>query len=64
MCLMVRQATKVFVNGVWVGIHRQPAVLVNTLRKMRRQVDISTEVSAPPINSSLATYPVLHPNTS
>lgn len=31
-------------NGVWVGIHRDPAMLVNTLRRMRRQVDISTEV--------------------
>ena len=38
------QATKIFVNGVWVGIHRDPAMLVQTLRAMRRQCDISTEV--------------------
>lgn len=40
------QATKLFVNGVWVGIHRDPAMLVTTLRDMRRQCDISTEVRA------------------
>lgn len=39
-----RQATKVFVNGVWVGIHRDPATLVTALRNMRRVTDISTEV--------------------
>ena len=38
------QATKVFVNGVWVGVHRDPATLVRALRQMRRQVNISTEV--------------------
>ena len=32
------QATKIFVNGVWVGVHRDPAMLVRTLRQMRRQV--------------------------
>lgn len=37
-------ATKVFVNGVWVGVHREPASLVDTLRAMRRQVDLNTEV--------------------
>ena len=42
---MCAQATKIFVNGVWVGIHRDPAMLVQTLRAMRRQCDISTEVS-------------------
>ena len=30
--------------GVWVGIHRNPQELVETLRAMRRQVDVSTEV--------------------
>ena len=38
------QATKIFVNGVWVGVHRDPSMLVRTLRQMRRQVNISTEV--------------------
>ena len=30
--------------GVWVGIHRDPQELVSTLRAMRRQEDINTEV--------------------
>ncbi|KAE8145840.1 hypothetical protein BDV25DRAFT_133432 [Aspergillus avenaceus] len=38
-------ATKVFVNGVWVGIHRDPAHLVNTMLSLRRRSMISHEVS-------------------
>lgn len=38
-------ATKIFVNGVWVGISRQPDHLVKTLRQLRRCVDVSSEVS-------------------
>ena len=41
---VVASATKIFVNGSWVGIHRDPAVLVNTLRQLRRQGDIDTDV--------------------
>jgi DNA-directed RNA polymerase II subunit RPB2 len=41
---VVPSATKVFLNGSWVGVHRDPASLVTTLRAMRRQVDINTEV--------------------
>ena len=41
---IIPAATKIFVNGVWVGIHRDPTLLVNTLRQLRRQVDINTEV--------------------
>ena len=41
---VVPSATKVFLNGSWVGVHRDPASLVATLRAMRRQVDINTEV--------------------
>ncbi|KAI0735010.1 DNA-dependent RNA polymerase II second largest subunit [Earliella scabrosa] len=37
--------TKVFVNGVWMGVHRDPASLVKTLRKLRRKDDINCEVS-------------------
>lgn len=37
-------ATKVFVNGVWVGVHREPQQLVATLRALRRQLDINAEV--------------------
>ncbi|KAL9101872.1 MAG: hypothetical protein Q9163_002917 [Psora crenata] len=38
-------ATKIFVNGVWVGIHRDPAHLVNTVQNLRRRGLISHEVS-------------------
>ncbi|KAI9842564.1 MAG: DNA-dependent RNA polymerase II [Sclerophora amabilis] len=38
-------ATKVFVNGVWVGVHRDPAVLVPTVQALRRNHTISHEVS-------------------
>ena len=37
--------TKVFVNGVWMGVHRDPANLVRTIRTLRRRDDISPEVS-------------------
>ena len=33
-------ATKIFVNGCWVGIHREPEHLMTTLRRLRRQMDI------------------------
>lgn len=39
------QATKIFVNGVWVGIHHQPEKLLSTLRLLRRCGDVSVEVS-------------------
>lgn len=42
---VIPQSTKIFVNGVWVGIHRDPQTLVRTLRHLRRQVDVNTEVS-------------------
>ena len=35
---VILQATKIFVNGAWVGVHRDPQMLVKTLRQMRRQV--------------------------
>lgn len=35
---VIPQATKIFVNGCWVGIHRNPDLLVKTLRQLRRQV--------------------------
>jgi DNA-directed RNA polymerase II subunit RPB2 len=38
-------ATKVFVNGVWVGVHRDPAHLVKTVQNLRRSHLISHEVS-------------------
>jgi len=41
----IPEATKIFLNGVWVGIHREPDDLVGTLREMRRKVDVSSEIS-------------------
>ncbi|KAI9140893.1 DNA-directed RNA polymerase II subunit RPB2 [Paraphysoderma sedebokerense] len=41
----LKNSTKIFVNGVWVGIHRDPDELVDTLRNLRRQMDINFEVS-------------------
>ena len=38
-------ATKVFVNGVWVGVHRDPQHLVSTVQHLRRSNMISHEVS-------------------
>jgi DNA-directed RNA polymerase II subunit RPB2 len=36
---------KIFVNGNWVGIHRDPKTLVTTFRSLRRMIDIDAEVS-------------------
>ena len=42
----IADATKIFVNGCWVGIHRDPEQLMSTLKKLRRQMDIiNAEVS-------------------
>ncbi|XP_022723358.1 DNA-directed RNA polymerase II subunit RPB2 isoform X2 [Durio zibethinus] len=41
---VIPQATKIFVNGCWVGVHRNPDMLVTTLRRLRRRVDVNTEV--------------------
>ncbi|PLB49620.1 DNA-dependent RNA polymerase II RPB140 [Aspergillus steynii IBT 23096] len=38
-------ATKIFVNGVWVGIHRDPSHLVHTMQVLRHKSLISHEVS-------------------
>lgn len=38
-------ATKVFMNGVWLGIHREADKLIGTLRELRRRGDVSSEVS-------------------
>jgi DNA-directed RNA polymerase II subunit RPB2 len=37
-CSIIPSSTKVFLNGMWVGIHRNPVELVRTLRSLRRQV--------------------------
>lgn len=36
----IHDATKIFVNGAWVGVHRDPDLLMRTLRKLRRSMDI------------------------
>ncbi|RZC63509.1 hypothetical protein C5167_025267 [Papaver somniferum] len=41
---VIHQSTKIFVNGCWVGIHRNPELLVTTLRQLRRRIDVNTEV--------------------
>ena len=40
MLTLFSSATKIFVNGCWVGIHREPEHLMSTLRRLRRQMDI------------------------
>jgi DNA-directed RNA polymerase II subunit RPB2 len=42
---VVPQSTKIFLNGTWVGVHRDPEHLVRTLKRLRRSRDISDEVS-------------------
>jgi DNA-directed RNA polymerase II subunit RPB2 len=41
----IASSTKIFVNGSWVGIHRQPDDLITILRHFRRKADIDVEVS-------------------
>jgi DNA-directed RNA polymerase II subunit RPB2 len=41
---VIPKATKVFVNGKWVGLHLHPEDLVNTIRQLRRSVSIPVEV--------------------
>ena len=46
MSSIIYSATKIFVNGCWVGIHRDPDQLMTTLKRLRRQMDmIVSEVS-------------------
>lgn len=42
---VIPRATKIFVNGVWIGVHRDPSELIASLKRMRQSVDISPEVS-------------------
>lgn len=43
--LVIPDSTKIFLNGCWVGVHRDPEHLVRTLKKLRRCGDINMEVS-------------------
>jgi hypothetical protein len=56
------QATKIFVNGVWVGVHRDPAMLVRTLRQMRRQARPRPAVATRP--AGLGCMRTCHKHTS
>ncbi|KAA8904565.1 hypothetical protein FN846DRAFT_952578 [Sphaerosporella brunnea] len=38
-------ATKIFLNGVWIGVHRDPLHLVRLVQELRRRGSISHEVS-------------------
>lgn len=38
-------ATKIFINGTWVGVHSEPAHLVALVQELRRKCIISHEVS-------------------
>ncbi|KAH7529067.1 hypothetical protein FEM48_Zijuj05G0144800 [Ziziphus jujuba var. spinosa] len=41
---VIPQSTKIFVNGCWVGIHRDADMLVKALWRLRRRVDVNAEV--------------------
>jgi DNA-directed RNA polymerase II subunit RPB2 len=41
---VIPYATKIFVNGCWVGLHRDPEDLVSTLKSLRRNVNLPVEV--------------------
>jgi DNA-directed RNA polymerase II subunit RPB2 len=44
-CEDIARTTKIFVNGNWVGVHKDPEELVRTLRQQRRNLEIDSEVS-------------------
>eukprot|EP00932_Pfiesteria_piscicida_P018922 SRR837773.5763.p1 GENE.SRR837773.5763~~SRR837773.5763.p1 ORF type:complete len:1043 (-),score=257.48 SRR837773.5763:37-2829(-) len=41
----IRKYAKVFLNGGWIGMHKEPAKLRDTLLALRRRKDIDSEVS-------------------
>lgn len=42
----IKDQSKIFVNGCWVGLHREPEQLVRTMRGLRRHLDgVASEVS-------------------
>lgn len=41
----IRKYSKVFLNGIWMGMHKSPAMLRDTLQMLRRRKDIDSEVS-------------------
>ena len=43
-------------NGEWIGVHRDPTMLVQALRDMRRMVDINTEVLRSTVRQKLTRW--------
>ncbi|CAJ0745456.1 1243_t:CDS:10 [Entrophospora sp. SA101] len=41
----IKDNTKIFVNGKWAGVSSSPETLANTLKNLRRTVDVNPEVS-------------------
>jgi len=41
----IKKYSKVFLNGIWLGMHKNPALLRDTLQALRRRKDIDSEVS-------------------
>jgi DNA-directed RNA polymerase II subunit RPB2 len=39
------KSTKVFVNGDWMGVHREPVSLVSRLRELRRSGELDPQIS-------------------
>eukprot|EP00045_Choanoeca_perplexa_P014129 m.164424 g.164424 ORF g.164424 m.164424 type:complete len:1200 (+) comp16578_c0_seq1:206-3805(+) len=39
----IKESTKIFVNGAWVGVHKEPDDLVSQMRKMRRTQELDEE---------------------
>jgi len=37
--------TKIFVNGAWIGIHKEPESLIGILRDKRRKTILPKEIS-------------------
>ena len=42
---VIKDYTKVFLNGAWVGVHDDPNVFVETMRELRRSGEIMDEIS-------------------
>ena len=42
---LIGKYTKVFVNGVWVGVHKEPDMMYHILLEMRRRQSLSSEIA-------------------
>ncbi|TPX41362.1 DNA-directed RNA polymerase [Synchytrium endobioticum] len=41
----IEDACKIFINGSWIGIHRDPSMIVQYLRELRRDASVPKETS-------------------